>query len=36
MTEPELREMLEKADNDGDGKISFEEFYNSMTKRTFT
>lgn len=27
MTDEELREMLERADGDGDGEISFEDFY---------
>ena len=28
----EIKEMIEKADNDKDGKINFEEFYNIITK----
>eukprot|EP00915_Cephaloidophora_sp_WS-2016_P004450 GHVH01005968.1.p1 GENE.GHVH01005968.1~~GHVH01005968.1.p1 ORF type:complete len:159 (+),score=24.08 GHVH01005968.1:150-626(+) len=35
MTDEELREMLERADGDGDGEISFEDFYVIMTKKTF-
>lgn len=35
MTEEELREMIERADSDGDGEISFEDFYTIMTKKTF-
>lgn len=35
MTEEELREMIERADLDGDGAISQEEFFNIMTKKTF-
>jgi len=31
----ELREMIERADLDGDGKISPDEFINIMTKKTF-
>merc|ERR1711874_70476 len=34
MTDEELREMLERADGDGDGEISFEDFYVIMTKKT--
>lgn len=29
-----LQEMIEKADTDQDGVISFEEFYNLVTKKT--
>ena len=29
----ELREMLEEADRDGDGMLSFEEFYRIMRRR---
>lgn len=32
----ELLEMIERADSDGDGEISPEEFYSIMTKKTFT
>jgi Ca2+-binding EF-hand superfamily protein len=32
----ELMEMIERADTDGDGEISPEEFYAIMTKKTFT
>ncbi|CEL97183.1 unnamed protein product [Vitrella brassicaformis CCMP3155] len=35
MTEEELREMIERADSNGDGEISFEDFYTIMTKKTF-
>jgi Ca2+-binding EF-hand superfamily protein len=28
-------EMIERADNDQDGEINFEEFYSIMTKKTF-
>jgi centrin-1 len=31
----ELKEMIDRADLDGDGVISFEEFYNIMTKKNF-
>ena len=36
MTEAELVEMIERADNDADGEISPEEFYTIMTKKTFS
>ena len=35
MTDAELLEMIERADNDNDGEINFEEFYTIMTKKTF-
>ena len=35
MSEEELREMIERADLDGDGVISMDEFFNIMTKKTF-
>eukprot|EP00921_Rhytidocystis_pertsovi_P020869 GHVQ01033236.1.p1 GENE.GHVQ01033236.1~~GHVQ01033236.1.p1 ORF type:complete len:169 (+),score=36.98 GHVQ01033236.1:470-976(+) len=35
MTEEELREMIERADSNGDGEISFEDFYTIMTKKQF-
>eukprot|EP00918_Siedleckia_nematoides_P021708 GHVU01046750.1.p1 GENE.GHVU01046750.1~~GHVU01046750.1.p1 ORF type:complete len:167 (+),score=31.77 GHVU01046750.1:105-605(+) len=35
MTDEELREMIERADSNGDGEISFEDFYTIMTKKTF-
>eukprot|EP00945_MAST-04E_sp_MAST-4E-sp1_P008900 g8900.t1 len=35
MTDAELLEMIERADNDQDGEINFEEFYSIMTKKTF-
>lgn len=34
--EPELAEMIERADNDNDGEISPDEFYTIMTKKTFS
>jgi centrin-1 len=34
--DPELQEMIERADNDNDGLVSEEEFYNIMTKKTFS
>lgn len=35
MDESELTEMIERADSNGDGIVSFEDFYNIMTKKTF-
>mmetsp|Transcript_123425 Transcript_123425/g.356819 ORF Transcript_123425/g.356819 Transcript_123425/m.356819 type:complete len:175 (+) Transcript_123425:80-604(+) len=35
MTEEELREMIERADSNGDGLITAEDFYTIMTKKTF-
>jgi len=35
MTEEELREMVERADTNGDGLITQEDFYTIMTKKTF-
>lgn len=35
MNEEELKEMITRADLDGDGLISEDEFYNIMTKKTF-
>mmetsp|Transcript_6350 Transcript_6350/g.11265 ORF Transcript_6350/g.11265 Transcript_6350/m.11265 type:complete len:165 (-) Transcript_6350:156-650(-) len=36
MTDAELLEMIERADTDNDGEISFDEFYAVMTKKTFS
>jgi Ca2+-binding EF-hand superfamily protein len=36
MSDAELLEMIERADTDGDGEISPEEFFSIMTKKTFT
>ena len=36
MSDAELMEMIERADTDGDGEISPDEFYAIMTKKTFT
>lgn len=33
--ESELQEMVERADTNGDGLVSEEEFYNIITKKTF-
>ena len=35
MDENELIEMIERADTDGDNRVTFEDFYNIMTKKTF-
>ncbi|CEO95687.1 EF-hand domain-containing protein [Plasmodiophora brassicae] len=35
MNEEELKEMITRADLDGDGMINEDEFYNIMTKKTF-
>ena len=35
MEENELQEMIERADSDGDGNVTFDDFYNIMTKKTF-
>jgi len=35
MTGAELKEMIDRADLDGDGVINPEEFFNIMTKKTF-
>ena len=36
MTDAELLEMIERADNDQDGEINFEEFYASWLRRPST
>ena len=35
MDDNELQEMVERADSDGDGLVTLEDFYNIMTKKTF-
>ena len=35
MDDSELQEMIERADSSGEGKVSLEDFYNIMTKKTF-
>ena len=35
MDDNELNEMIERADTGGEGKVSFDDFYNIMTKKTF-
>ena len=35
ISEFELQEMIERADSDGDGNVTFEDFYQVMTKRNF-
>ena len=33
--ETELKEMIERADSDGDGYVTFEDFFSILTKKTF-
>ena len=35
MTDEELQEMVDRADSNGDGNVSLDDFYNIMTKKTF-
>jgi Ca2+-binding protein (EF-Hand superfamily) len=35
MDDAELMEMIERADSDGDGLVTLDDFYNIMTKKTF-
>ena len=35
MTDEELQEMVDRADSNGDGNVSFDDFFNIMTKKTF-
>lgn len=35
MDDSELQEMIERADSDGDGLVTLDDFYNIMTKKTF-
>ena len=35
MDDNELQEMIERADSDGDGLVTLEDFYNIMNKKTF-
>ena len=35
MDESELQEMIERADSDGDGLVTLDDFFNIMTKKTF-
>ena len=35
MTEEELKEMIERADSDADGKVASEDFYNIILGATF-
>merc|ERR1711971_1544804 len=34
MTDEELQEMVDRADSNGDGAVSMDDFYNIMTKKT--
>ena len=36
MDDSELQEMIERADGDNDGLVTFEDFYHIMTKKTFS
>ena len=36
MSDEELKEMIERADIDGKGYVNADEFFNIMTKKTFT
>lgn len=36
LAETELAEMIERADTDADGEVTAEDFYNIMTKKTFS
>ena len=35
MDDTELQEMIERADTTGDGKVTFDDFFGIMTKKTF-
>merc|ERR1712093_495007 len=35
MSDAELQEMVDRADSNGDGAVSMDDFYNIMTKKTF-
>ena len=35
MTDEELQEMIDRADSNGDGNVSLDDFFNIMTKKTF-
>jgi len=35
MTQEELQDMISRADSNGDGEVSPEDFYAIMTKKTF-
>lgn len=35
MEDNELQEMIDRADSTGDGNVTFDDFYNIMTKKTF-
>ena len=36
MTDEELQEMIDRADSNGDSAVTMDDFYNIMTKKTFT
>ena len=35
MTDEELQEMIDRADSNGDGAVTLDDFFNIMTKKTF-
>jgi Ca2+-binding EF-hand superfamily protein len=35
MTDEELQEMVDRADSNGDGQVTMDDFFNIMTKKTF-
>ena len=35
MTDEELQEMVDRADSNGDGAVTLDDFFNIMTKKTF-
>ena len=35
MTDEELQEMVDRADSNGDSAVTSDDFYNSLTKKTF-
>ncbi|CCF75287.1 Caltractin ICL1c [Babesia microti strain RI] len=36
ISDQELRDMINKADSNGDGELSFDDFYNIMTRKVFS
>jgi len=35
MSEEDVREVIQRADLDGDGLVTLQDFYNVLTKKTF-
>lgn len=35
ISDEELKEIIQRADLDGDGKLTFDDFYNVIVKKTF-